>query len=187
MKNILCLFVFYSFVISALAQESPAKSYRFEAEIDPIAYALHGYSVHGIFVKNKIRTDVGFFGIRQPEGYSSNKDFRIQSGGVGMKMQYLVNKSQTWFVGIGTGYYENIIEHLETNQRQIHKIYSIGINAGYRWFLFKKKENFIKNLYLSPWASFDYNKPMNHVKFEGLNYKQSSFSIFPTIHIGYKF
>ena len=72
---------------------------RFEVEADPIAYALQGYSFHGILVINRLRIDGGIFGIAQPEGYSGNDGFHTYSSGYGLKVNYLLNKKETLFAG----------------------------------------------------------------------------------------
>jgi hypothetical protein len=160
---------------------------RFELESDPIAFALKGYSLHGIYVYQNLRTDLGIFGIEQPESYSGNEGFQIQSAGVGLKVNYLLNEAQTWFAGVGTGYSENNITFKESGEKHVHKLFGIGVHIGYRWFMFNKSESAFRNLYLTPWASIDYNKPLNSVSFAQQNYTQQTWSVFPTVHIGYKF
>lgn len=170
----------------SFAQETKTES-RYEIEIDPVAYALKGYSLHGIYVHNRIRTDLGVFGIVQPQEYSGNKGFEVKTKGVGLKVNYLLNQKQTWFSGIGLGYSNNNIRLLKAIETQSEKIVSVGFHLGYRWFMFKNTGNTFKNLYLAPWFSIDYNRPLNRVYFENQNYKQRAVSFFPTLHIGYKF
>lgn len=175
----------FGLTISMFAQEKPNVN-RFELEIDPIAYILKGYSFHGIYVHNKIRTDLGVFGILQPEGFGGNDGFQVKTQGVGVKMNYLLNKSESWFAGVGFGYANNNIELIETSESQSQKTLGIGIHLGYRWFPLIKSEKFYKNLYLAPWCSIDYNWALNDVNFVNHPYKQKPVSFFPTIHIGYK-
>ncbi len=183
MKSLIIIMVMMGFALPALAQ----KSQRFEAEIDPIAYVLKGYSLHGIFVKNRLRTDLGLFGIEQPEGYSGNDGYQVKSNGVGLKVNYLLDKKEHWFSGLGVGYTNNEIVKKEAQQSDRQGVMSVGAHIGYRWFLFGKKENAWRNLYLTPWMSVDYNMPVTSVKFESEGYLQKAFSIFPTVHIGYRF
>lgn len=170
-------------ITAANAQDT--RKTRFEAEIDPIAYALKGYSVHGIVVHNRWRADVGIFAITQPEGYTGNKGFEVYTHGAGIKINRLLNKKETWFAGIGGGYGISEIKHTETMQQSAEHTVSVGIHTGYRFFLFKKTA--FKNLYITPWCSVDYNMPVKTPDFKGYNYESNSFSIFPTVHIGYKF
>lgn len=163
----------------------PTKKHKWEIETDPIAFALNGYSAHGIYLYKRIRFDFGVFGISQPESYTGNKGFDVNSVGVGLKVNYLLNRRENWFAGVGTGYGKNQILHRESNQRQNQQIISWGVHTGYRLYLFKKIEK--GKIYLTPWVSFDYNIPLNKVVFTQTTYKTNSFSIFPTIHLGYRF
>lgn len=183
MKSIIITVIIWMTAQTIYAQSTN----RFELEIDPIAYALKGYSIHGIYVKNRLRTDLGFFGIRQPEGYSKNKGYTVQSAGVGIKFNYLLNRTETLFAGLGLGYYENNIKKNNSGLTSVHKISSIGIHAGYRLFAFKHSNTIFKNLYVAPWASLDYNRTLNKTAFDQDGYKQAKWSVFPTIHLGYKF
>ncbi|HYF03524.1 MAG TPA: hypothetical protein VEC36_09120 [Patescibacteria group bacterium] len=157
---------------------------RFEFEVDPIAFALKGYSVHGIYVHEKLRFDLGVFGIEQPESFTGNKGFDTYSTGYGLKVNYLLNESETWFAGVGVGYLNNEITFRETNQVQDDKVIGVGLHTGYRFFFFN---NALQNLYFAPWVSFDYNFHLNDIEFSAAEYKKSGFSIFPTIHVGYRF
>lgn len=187
LSNVTVLVMLFTFglTFSLFAQENQNVN-RFEVEIDPIAYLLNGYSFHGIYVHNKTRTDLGVFGILQPEGYGGNDGFRVKTQGVGTKLNYLLNKSETLFTGVGFGYSQNNIELIETSESQSQKILGVGIHAGYRWFPLIKTEKYFKNLYLAPWCSIDYNLALNDVNFVNQSYKQKPFSFFPTVHIGYK-
>lgn len=163
------------------------KSQRIELEIDPIAYALKGYSVHLIHVQNRWRKDLGVFAIQQPQGYGPNSGYSIFSAGVGAKLNYLLNKKETWFAGIGGGYVENNIRQIATEQTAVQKLLSIGVHAGYRWSPFRNSKSVFRGLYLAPWASLDYNHALNAVKWDKSSYQQARFSVFPTVHLGYKF
>lgn len=157
----------------------------FEVEVDPIAYALRGYSVHGIITHNKWRVDAGIFGAAQPEAYNGNKGFEVYSEGIGVKLNRLLNKKGTWFAGIGSGYAVNNVKHMESNRESAEHVVSIGVHTGYRFFLLKNTA--LKNLYITPWVSFDYNMPVKDAAFTGNSYHTNSFSVFPTVHIGYRF
>lgn len=183
MNRLFTMMIMAGIALPAVAQKSP----RFEAEVDPIAYALKGYSVHGIYVKNRLRTDLGLFGIEQPEGYSGNDGFEVKTKGVGLKLNYLLDSRERWFAGMGIGYANNHIRQKETDQSVRQGVLSVGAHLGYRWFLFGRKDNGWRNLYLTPWMSVDYNRPMRSVAFETSGYSQKSFSLFPTVHMGYRF
>jgi hypothetical protein len=176
-----------AFTASTSQAQQLKKTSRFEVEIDPIAYGLQGYSLHGIYVNKRLRTDLGAFGIKQPEGYGVNKGFQVTTHGWGLKLNYLLNEKETWFGGVGTGYAVNSIERKETSETHSQKVVSVGVHLGYRWFAFQNKDSAWKNLYLAPWCSVDYNSPLKKVSFNDATYKQQTLSFFPTVHIGYKF
>lgn len=184
MKTLWTIIATAAIALPSFAQTS---SPRLELEVDPIAYALNGYSFHAIVVKNRVRTDLGVFGIEQPEGYSGNNGYHIKSKGVGMKVNYLVDAKQHWFAGIGFGYANNQVRLNETGETVQQGVASVGVHAGYRWFMFPQKSNALRNLYVTPWMSIDYNTTTNRIKFEDSGYKQKSFTLFPTVHIGYRF
>lgn len=178
-------FLGFAQIAFAQTQDTHTPTNRFELEVDPIAYALKGYSVHGIYVHERMRFDLGFFGIEQPEGYSGNEGFNTHTQGVGGKINFLLNRKQTWFAGIGGGYADNKVT-LEENGEVGHVYnWSLGVHAGYRWFFLKKTA--LQGLYLAPWASLDYNMPVNTLHFEGKTYEVKRWSVFPTLHIGYRF
>jgi hypothetical protein len=173
--------------VAGMTLSSMAQSRRIEAEIDPIAYALKGYSVHGIHVNKRLRTDLGIFGIEQPSGFGGNKGFGIYTAGAGLKINYLLDKDEHWFAGVGLGYSHNRITHQETSVSKNQRLGSAGIHLGYRWFMFSRNEGGWKNLYLAPWVSVDYNMPINKIDFEAASYRQKKVTLFPTVHVGYRF
>lgn len=186
MKKIILAIVLFGTTMFSYSQELEKHS-RLEIEIDPIAYILQGYSFHGIFAYNRLRTDLGVFAIVQPEGFTGNKGFQVNTNGFGLKVNYLLNEKQTWYTGIGFGYSNNNIKQLKTDKTQSESVFGFGLHLGYRWFMFKNVSNKFRSLYLSPWFSIDYNFPLNSIYFDGDDYTQKAITFFPTIHIGYKF
>lgn len=172
-------------VFQANAQES--NPLRVEVEVDPIAYALSGYSLHGILVYKQVRLDAGVFGIKQPDGYSGNKGFSTYTSGYGLKVNYLFGANKSWFSGVGFGYSNNEVTHQATQQEHQQSVIGVGLHVGYRWFMFKQQPSLIKNLYLAPWTSFDFNHSNRNIVVPNQTYTQPRFSIFPTVHLGYKF
>lgn len=187
MRKIIYTTVLYlGYCISAMAQTGiDNKKSHWELEVDPIAYALNGFSVHGIYQRKMTRFDLGVFGIKQPEGFSGNKGFAINSMGAGMKVNCLLNKNENWFAGVGAGYLKNDIQYRATGERKQQEVLGLGIHAGYRFYVLRKIK--AGRFYVAPWMSIDYNIPMNEVAFEKASYKTSPLTIFPTIHIGYRF
>jgi hypothetical protein len=184
MKTILIFAVF--FVLSQGIYTMKAQTPRFELELDPIAYILKGYSVHGIYVIDRLRFDIGIFGIAQPEQYHGNKGFESYMQGCGLKINYLLDEEQHWFAGIDGGILWNSITLVENQQMQQQKVYSIGIHSGYRFYLSSNKNSSFSGFYIAPWIGLSYNIPENSTRINGLEFKQKSIGIFPTVHIGFK-
>lgn len=157
------------------------KLHPFAIEVDPIAYILSGYSIHGLYQYKKFRFDVGIYGLKQPQFYSDNKDFTTRTMGVGFKTNYFLNRSETWFIGAGLGWTKERIEQKISSRREKQNFIGLGVHTGLRFNLFKTR------FYISPWVSLDYNFPLDKIQFESDEYKTKKISIFPTIHLGYKF
>lgn len=188
MKKLLT-FIFLAILVSSqlVAQKQQPKS-SFGVEIDPIAYILNGYSVHGVYQPvGRLSFDAGIFGIEEPAFYSDNKDFKTMHRGVGVKIHYHINGFTTkgLYVGLGSGYSTTEATHKESKAKVKGHRLDAGIHAGYRFFMFKNNNG--KGLYLTPWVSLDYQLYQDKIHFEQAAYKQNNLSVFPTVHIGYRF
>lgn len=186
MRQLIIIMAFIPGFIAANAQKNILRS-TWEVEIDPIAYILNGYSAHIIYQKNHLRYDLGFFGIKQPEAFHGNKGYTVTSLGVGVKTTYLINGIPGFFTGLGSG----LAFHKAQNSTSLEKADGIsaglGVILGYRVFFRNVKSPNLKGLYFSPWVSFDYNYSFRKIAFTDYDFKNKTFSIFPTIHIGYRF
>jgi len=157
----------------------------FEIEIDPIAYMLKGYSIHGIYNYKHLRFDLGYYGIETPGKLTGNENYNIKSTGFGIKANYLIKKVNGFYTGIDLGYCESIATENESKLNDTGHNISLGTHIGYRIFLFPLQKNVLNGLYLTPWAGISYNHVYDKIKFE--NYKDSKFGYFATFHIGYRF
>lgn len=186
MKRLIFTTLFFLSLLAVNAQDKKLKN-SLEIEVDPIAYILKGYSAHGIYQANHFRYDLGVFGIEQPESYHGNKGYSLMSRGVGAKVTYLIKGIPGFYTGLGSG----LAFHEAKNTTSLEKAHgtsaSIGIILGYRLFFKNVKSPDLKGLYLTPWASFDYNYHFKKIAFENYDFNMKTFSIFPTIHIGYRF
>lgn len=178
-------------VLVLISQQAMAQNKTFEArktievEVDPIAYALKGYSLHGIYAHKRLRFDLGVFGIEQPGSITGNKDFTTMTRGFGLKVNYIITGIRGLYAGLDAGYAANDVKDKNTMQTDIGHNLSLGAHAGYRFFLFPKKSNFLSGLYITPWAGISYNHVYDEVKLTG--YKEGNVGYFATVHIGYRF
>lgn len=170
------------------AQETaPRIPTTFELEVDPLAYIMNGYSVHAIYAPGHLRFDLGAYGLELPEGLRTNEGFSTQHGGYGLKVNYSFHGIKGLFVGVGTGYSTEEATHLESGTSATGHTVGVGVQVGYRFFLIKDANGRPRGLYLAPWIGLDRNFHVDEVRFEGLEYKQSDWQPFPTVHIGYRF
>lgn len=172
-----------SFQSNAQRQPSPE---RFEVEADPIAFILNGYSFHVGYTKGHLRFDAGVFGIKQPDFALDNKLFSVFSSGGGLKVDYLLRKNRGLFFGLQSDYATDKIGLKSDEDTQSVSGVTLGLRTGYR-FMFGKQERQFKGLYLVPWVGLIHSFNPSVVTKSGHTYTQASWSIFPTIHLGYRF
>lgn len=182
-KLILVLMVAASNVMA----QSPVKNRALHLEIDPIAYALSGYSFHAIYQVDKISFDAGIFGIEAPEGFTGNKGFRERMTGAGVKAHYHFNGVKGWFTGISAGYSHLNIKHKQSGGKDTGASVGVGIDVGYRFFFWKDDAGDPTGLYIAPWVSVDYAVYQDKVNIAEKEYRQHPVGYFPTLHIGYRF
>jgi len=172
---------------AVMAQQAANANRALHVEVDPIAYALKGYSVHGIYQVNKFSFDAGIFGIQPPEGYTGNKGFREKMNGAGIKTHYHFSGVKGWFTGLSAGYVVMDVKHKASGSSDKVKSVDIAADAGYRFFFWKDQEGNPTGLYLMPWVSVGYEVYHEKVNIIEKEYKQQPVSFFPTVHIGYRF
>lgn len=170
------------------AQETaPRIPTTFEVEVDPLAYLMRGYSVHAIYAPGHLRFDAGVYGLELPKGMRANAGFSTRFGGYGLKVNYSFQGIKGLFVGVGGGCTTETATHLESGTTATGRTIGVGAQVGYRFFLMKDANGQPRGLYLAPWIGLDRNFHVDAVRFEGLNYTQSDWQPFPTVHIGYRF
>ena len=155
-----------------------------EIEVDPIAYALKGYSLHLVYPQETTRFDVGVFAIELPED-SDNANFDVYFQGYGLKWDYFGKDPDGLFAGIQASVVEaqftynnsSSLYHEESTSRTVN---NYGVRIGYRFGF--------GNAFVSPWISVDYNEISGEdVKFGDETYQQKTVTFFPTVHLGYRF
>lgn len=149
-------------------------------EVDPLAYALQGYSLHGGYhFSSGFTVDVGIYGLHVPESFESQKDYKSQFQGYGIKINYTGKKPEGLFVGVGFGQSKITAQEIKSREEVSGDVETAGIQLGYRLDVGK--------FYVTPWVGFDYS--LKELKMPTTNgtYEYQRFSVFPTIHFGYQF
>ena len=156
---------------------------QWEAEADPAAYALKGFSAHvghPIF-DGRSRLQFGAFGAETPEWIHGNSGFTENSRGVTLKFDYFpLRPSGGLFFGADSNYARVRHELNQTHQRTYQNIVGLGARIGYRF-------NFGKHLYVSPWVSVDYQFNAKDVTISAKAFHESRYSVFPAVHLGWRF
>jgi hypothetical protein len=153
-----------------------------DVEIDPIAYALDGYSLHAGVTHDRLRIDLGAFAIAVPEAVHGNDGFRASFDGFGAKAQYFVLRPQAGpFVGAGAGVARLLVERDGTQLAERTTGLSAGVHVGWRFEL-------PHDFYATPWIGVDYTLTgADDVMLDGATFERSAWSVFPTVHLGRRF
>jgi hypothetical protein len=160
---------------------SAAPSLHVDAEIDPVAYVLSGYSVHLGVGRGRFRADLGAFAIQIPHALDDNDGFTSSTNGFGVKLQYfLFNEHRGAFVGVGGNMGSSLIERDDTDLASRSRQFSVSAHAGWRLAI---TEWFYANL----WLSLDLNLNAKDVTLDGKTYHPDKWTVFPLVHLGYRF
>ena len=180
MKSIKNLALIFSLCFSFSAAETTvqdsieASESKLSIEIDPIAFALEGFSFHLLLQKENWRGDLGIFGLTLPQNMLPDDSDEISFKGVGVKVDRFISPS--WFIGLQASI--NQFKSLKKGQSKLDKnfAYESSIRVGYRYDLYK-------GLYVEPWISLGYQDFISDHNAPDLQ----NLAVFPTVHIGWQF
>jgi hypothetical protein len=186
MKNrhqylILCIGLLLSW-----SRPSTAQKLTFELEADPIAYIFQGYSLHTILNKGHWRYSMGVFGIKQPDFFVSNKNFDVYTQGIDAKIDYILREdTRGFFVGAQVNYAREKVSQESLRLKNIDGL-NFGPRIGYRYFISRNSSS-PKGLYIAPWVALLYATNQTTVQSGDQVYDPSPWTIFPTVHLGWRF
>lgn len=156
---------------------------QWELESDPTAYALMGFSAHvghPVF-HERFRLQVGAFGAETPEWIQGNSGFTEYSRGGTLKIDYFpLRPLHGLFVGADSNYSRVRHELNDTHERAYRNLGALGPRVGYRF-------DIGTHLYVSPWVSVDYQFNASDVFIAGKTFHETKYSVFPAVHIGWRF
>lgn len=119
--------------------------------------------------------------LRLPSGIHGNSGFIEDSRGVTLKFDYFpLRRSGGLFFGADGNYARVRYELNQTHERTYRNIVGLGPRVGYRF-------NFGEHLYVSPWVSVDYQFNAKDVTMSGKIFHESRYSVFPAVHLGWRF
>jgi len=179
-KIIVIAFLLILFLISGF-KLSHAQSLKMDIDIDPIAYAFNGFSVHTGFNTQNIRYDIGLFGIEVPEAFHGNEGFNNYMWGAGAKADYYFKGTKNGlFTGFGIDLTNSRVRLDETGSESSAVQFAAGLNIGY-------KISITNHLFVKPWFGLSYLFNADDIVVEDSTFEQASIRPFPTVHIGWMF
>ncbi len=153
-----------------------------DVEVDPIAYALDGYSLHAGVRHDRWRVDLGAFAIGVPAAIHGNDGFTAGFDGFGAKLQYFpLAAGERLFVGAGAGLARLLVRRDGTQLAERSADLTVGVHVGWRIAL-------PHALYLTPWIGVDrVLTGADDVMLGGDTFARDAWQVFPTVHLGYQF
>jgi hypothetical protein len=167
--------------LAAIFALTPPAQAQVELEADPLAYALNGFSLHTAKVLGTWRLSVGTFGIEIPRSFHGNEGWSSSMRGAGLKWDYLGASVDGWFVGADAGYMRTSYSLDLARETVKRNVIGAGVRGGYRLPLGTT------GFYLSPWIGVSYNFDGGDVLVGTERFDRSPVTVFPTVHIGWRF
>ncbi len=152
-----------------------------DVEIDPLAYALAGHSLHVGLGWDHVRLDLGAFALDVPSFFHGNDGFSSSFTGYGAKLQWFpFARQHGLFLGVSAGAADRLVELDGSHAALRETRFSAGVAVGGRIPLGA-------GFYVTPWIGVDYAFGAGDITLEGKTYEQGPVSFFPTVHLGYRF
>lgn len=151
-----------------------------DVEIDPIAYALDGFSLHVGLNKGRYRLDLGAFGLAMPEFVHGQDGFDASFAGFGGKFDVALHEDG-WgpFASLEGAYTRLTVRDRQTTQSADDPALGVGVRVGWRF-------NVVDNFYVVPWVGVGYRFGSD-VNVAGRVFENNNITVFPTVHLGYRF
>lgn len=174
----------FAFLTLGLARPALAGESRIEIEVDPIAYALGGYSFHLGPALGSWKFDFGVAATDLTQSQTalvySNDNFKTKFESFGAKIDYIGSDQIGLHVGAQWDYAKFTYASTRNNQSAENAVQSFGLRIGYRFGR--------GTFYADPWIGFIQNYGgSGDVNVGGETYKQPRFQVFPTVHLGMRF
>lgn len=168
-------------VAATLPTTAIASPVHGDLEIDPTAYALSGNSLHVGIGLGHLRVDLGCFAMALPQFVHGDDGFDVSFDGFGAKLQWFPRAEQTgFFAGVDGGVLRVLAERRGTDLAARDVVFGVGVHAGYRITL-------PASFYVTPWIGVGYNVGTDAIILDGKTYAPSAFTVFPAVHLGYRF
>lgn len=154
---------------------------RYYLESDPIAYALKGYSLHAGMQTGQFRFQAGIFGATLPQGAKDNPAFGVSMKGYGIKADYTGERPDGWFIGMELENSTMDYSHQNQGTALSRGAQFFGLRTGYKYEMGNR-------FFLTPWIAIKRNiSDTSLIEMNGDKYQESTWLVFPTIHVGMQF
>jgi hypothetical protein len=155
---------------------------QWETEADPIAFALHGFSLHAAReLPGRERLQIGIFGADVPASWLPHQ-FAERSRGITLKFDYFLgNRPAGVFIGVDGDYSREDYALKNAGDSTARNLLGLAPRVGYRI-------DVGRHFYLTPWLSTGYQFNVHDdVVISGERFDQKKYSIFATVHPGWRF
>jgi hypothetical protein len=154
---------------------------RLDVEVDPIAYALSGYSAHLGVTWKRLRLDVGVFALEIPETLHGTDGVDVWGHGFGAKLDYYITQRDTGlFAGVQLSRMTEKLTDRATMEEHSASHITIGARIGYRY-------EFGRGFYVLPWLGVDVSMSSRDQRVADKSYEPGAVLLFPTVHLGKRF
>jgi hypothetical protein len=162
-----------------LAPASNTDGWSADVELDPLAYAAGGHSVHVGLGRGRVRVDLGAFAADIPEWLQQVDGFDVRSDGFGMKLDVFLQEDWSGpFAGVEAGLLGTTLRS-PAGDHDFDRSLLVGGRAGWRIPLGA-------GFYATPWLGVDYAIGAGDRNVGAYRYEQSPWVLFPTLHVGYR-
>jgi hypothetical protein len=163
---------------SSIASAAPIHG---DVEVDPTAYALSGNSIHVGIGYEHLRLDLGNFALALPQLVHGEDGFDVAFDGFGAKLQWFPRDAQTGvFLGVDAGVVRVHARLQGTAMSDDDLEVQTGVDVGYRFAL-------PAGFYITSWIGVGYAWSTKDVMLGGKTYEPSPITVFPAVHLGYRF
>jgi hypothetical protein len=151
-------------------------------EVDPTAYVLGGFSLHVGIGWKRLRVDLGNYAMALPAALSGTRDFDVSFDGYGAKAQLFLfsDEQRGAFVGLDAGVTRMSVRRDGTDLTSRQSQLGVGVDLGWRFA-------FGEHFYATPWISFGHVFNAKDVTLAGATYTANRVTVFPAVHLGYRF
>lgn len=168
-------------LLLATSSTATAEPVRADLELDPTAYVLSGNSIHAGIGYRHWRVDLGNFAMAIPQWVHGDDGFDVSFDGYGAKLHYFLRDDQTGLYGGVGASVARMHVHLQGSDLASDDLQlGTGVEVGYRIAL-------PHGFYATPWLGVGVTWNADPVMLGGQTYEPSRLTIFPAVHLGYRF